>query len=367
MSPSKGAHAVRNVRESAERMPGGAMSGSIIMEAENGELWDRYVEGDGGSSFCHLWGWREVLESELGAECLYRLVVDGEGRCQGLLPLVRVRSRVLGHYLVSIPFLNYGGALGSAAARRELEGWAIEEAGRSGADLLELRGRGEADYLPELRAAERKVTVTLELPREAGVLWKAFPSKLRSQIRRPLKEGMRSEFGEEQVSPFYEVFSRNMRDLGTPTLPRSFFTALIRHFGERVVFGVVYSGDLPVAAGCGFIWRGEFEMTWASSLREYNSRAPNMLLYWSFMEEMIGRGVRVFNFGRCTPGGGTHRFKLQWGGRDEQLRWGQWSARGVAATPSPERRVFQLATAVWRRTPLAIANRVGPVLARRLP
>jgi len=98
------------------------------------------------------------------------------------------------------------------------------------------------------------------------------------------------------------------------------------------------------------VWRSEFEMTWASSLREHSRSAPNMLLYWSFMEQMIARGVRVFDFGRCTPGSGTHRFKRQWGGTDVALPWLQWSARNVAATPSPERPGYRLAAAVWRRS-----------------
>jgi serine/alanine adding enzyme len=85
------------------------------------------------------------------------------------------------------------------------------------------------------------------------------------------------------------------------------------------------------------------------------------------MEESIRRGTEVFNFGRCTPGGNTHRFKLQWGGEDVQLPWAQWSPGAVGATPSPERPLFQLATRAWQRLPLGIANRLGPVLARRLP
>jgi dTDP-4-amino-4,6-dideoxygalactose transaminase len=38
-----------------------------------------------------------------------------------------------------------------------------------------------------------------------------------------------------------------------------------------------------------------------------------MLLYWSLIREAIARGTRAFNFGRCTPGAPTHRFKQQWG------------------------------------------------------
>jgi hypothetical protein len=85
------------------------------------------------------------------------------------------------------------------------------------------------------------------------------------------------------------------------------------------------------------------------------------------MEEMVRRGVRVFNFGRSTPGGTTHQFKLQWGSKDEPLPWPQWSARGYTTTPSPDQSLFRIATAVWRRTPLVLANRLGPIVARHLP
>src|SRR5690606_25614950 len=145
-------------------------------------------------------------------------------------------------------------------------------------------------------------------------LWNdGLRSKLRSQIRRAMKEAMEVRFGPDQRRAFHLVYARNMRDLGTPAHPLVLFDAIARAFDDRVIFGAVYWRGAPVAAGCGFIWRETFEMTWASSLREHNRMAPNMLLYWAFMEEAIRRGVRTFDFGRCSPGSGTHRFKLQWG------------------------------------------------------
>lgn len=158
-----------------------------------------------------------------------------------------------------------------------------------------------------------------------------------------------------------------MRELGTPVMPRSWFDRIAREFPRLVQFGVVYRGAEPVAAGCGFLWRGEYEMTWAGSLRSCNHLAPNMLLYWSFMEATIAARADVFNFGRCTPDSGTHRFKRQWGGRDYPLPWGQWSSRHLEATPSPERPAYRLAAAVWRRLPLRVTRSLGPALARVIP
>jgi FemAB-related protein (PEP-CTERM system-associated) len=207
------------------------------------------------------------------------------------------------------------------------------------------------------------------MPESVDELWtKTFRAKLRSQVRRPTKDGMTARCGPAELAPFYDVFARNMRDLGTPVLPRAFFERIAAVFGDRVVFATVYTTEgMPAAAACCLVWRDELEVTWASSIRELNRLSPNMLLYARLMEEAIGRGVRLFNFGRCTPDGPTHRFKQQWGGDDVPLPWAYWSRSGAAGTPSPDRPLFRVATAVWSRLPMAIANRLGPVLARQLP
>lgn len=331
---------------------------------ENAE-WDAFVGDQPGASFCHLAAWRGIMADVMGQEPIYRYAVDAQGRWRGALPLVRVRSMLFGHYIVSMPFLNYGGPLGDEDARAVLARDAVQLAQSSGAGLLELRARGRP--VPGLRLAVRKVTVTLPLPDSSDVLWDAFPSKLRTKIRRPGKEGMVARFGPGTRSAFYEVFCHNMRDLGTPVLPAALFERIARDFGDSAVFGAVYLGDVPVAAGCALIHGSEMEMTWSSSVRRFNRFKPIMLLYWAFMERGVKRGLSVFNFGRCTPGGGTHDFKLQWGGQDEPLPWGQWSPRGLDATPNPTRPVYRLAADAWSHLPRFISDRLGPPLARRIP
>jgi serine/alanine adding enzyme len=340
---------------------------SISVEEFRGNTaeWDRYVRGSVQGTFCHLSGWREIITGVLGHECHYFVARDDSGECQGVLPLARVRSRLFGDYLLSMPFLNYGGPIGTPEAEHQLGRHAQQLAQQLRVKLLELRTRHGA--CSELQTTDRKVTVLLPLPASAEALMARFPSKLRSQIRRPIKEGMEVRFGADQRDAFYAVFARNMRDLGTPVLPRRLFDELARVFAREVVFCAVYYEGEPVAAGCGFIWGEEFELTWASSLREHSQRAPNMLLYWGLMQHMIGLGLGVFNFGRCTPDGGTHRFKLQWGGETVPLPWLHWSPTGTAAPPSPDRPLFEIATRIWSRMPLAMANTIGPFLARSLP
>ena len=294
----------------------------------------------------------------------------------GVMPLVWVRSRLFGANLVSMPFLNYGGPLGSEEARGLLVRTALSMAREGKADLLELREREAAgngqglDALdPALTITARKITVVLPLPDDPETLWKdGLKSKVRSQVRRPIKEGLTARLGSgDQVDAFYRVFTRNMRDLGTPVLPRDLFETLPSVFGDRVRFCVVYRDQEPVAAGCGFFCGGEFEITWASSLREHSRVAPNMLLYWSLMEHAVEMGASAFNFGRCTAGTGSHRFKAQWGGHDEPLPWAAWAPTGELATPNPSQGRFALAVSLWQRLPLPVTRLLGPPLARKIP
>lgn len=332
----------------------------------DGGEWDAFVHGADGWTHFQLFRWKDVVERVFGHECIYLAAYDGTGRIEGVLPLVRIRSMLFGHYLVSMPFLNYGGPLGSPTAVRALADHAKGLARTGAVRLLELRSRTPLPL--DLPVSHRKVTVLLDLPeRDPAPLWDGLRAKVRSQIRRPRKEGVEVRFGPDQLDGFYSVFARHMRDLGTPVQPRRLFVTLAESFPDSLWFGCAYLNGKPIAGGCGFRWGKEFEITWASSLREYNRIAPNMLLYWGFMERCVEMGVRTFNFGRCTPGGNTHRFKRQWGSRDEPLWWYHDPAGPDAATPSPDSGALAWGPKIWRRLPVGIANALGPRLVQYIP
>jgi len=330
--------------------------------------WDAVVAQWPGGGVFHLHAWHKVMKEGLGHTAMHVGARDADGTLVGILPLVRVRSLLFGDYLISMPFLNEGGPVGRPEARRMLGEWATEEARKLGVDMLELRN---AISLPgDLDTMVRKITVKLSLPDDSKVLWEdVLRSKVRSQVRRPMKEGMEAHVGGvELLDDFYEIFAITMRSLGTPVLPKAFFEAICRCFPEEVLASTIeYEGQV-VAAGFGFLHKGRYEITWAGSLREHSRLAPNMLLYWSLMEACVERGVEVFDFGRCTPGSGTHRFKKQWGGDDHPLPWSQWSPSGDGGgPPNPDDPKYRMAVNLWTRLPLPVTRIVGPRISRLLP
>lgn len=327
--------------------------------------WDDFGRRQAGWTAFHRYGWREVVRRSHGLDAPFLAARDASGALRGILPLVRQRSRIFGHFLISMPFVNYGGPLGDDAAIRALAEYADQMAKRDGASLLELRSARELPL--ELPVSHRKITVVLPLDGGPEAVFGRFKAKLRSQVRRPAKDGVTVKMGADQVDAFYAVFSEHMRDLGTPAQPLGFFREIAQQLGDDAWFAVAWHEGKPIAAGAGLRWEGEFEITWASALRAYNRLSPNMAVYWALIERAASDGLSRFNFGRCTFGSATHKFKLQWGAVDEALWWYSGRNSQVAGTPSPDSAKFRLAVRVWQRMPLAFTRFLGPRIVRNIP
>lgn len=328
------------------------------------EAWNRFVERHEHGSTFHRWEWRGVYTGVYGHESPYLMARDGD-TLVGVLPLVRMKSLVFGHYLVSLPFVSYGGPLGDAAAQRALTARAAELG--KGAKLVELRSRVPIETA--MTPVNRKITVVLDVvPNDYESTFKRFDSKLRSQVRRGEKEGIVVKFGRELAADYHRVFAEHMRDLGSPAHGLRFFERLADSLGERAWIGVAYLGTEPVAAGFAIENSAEVEISWASALRRYQKISPNMALYGAFIRRTCERGFSAFNFGRCTEGSGTHKFKMQWGSRDEPLTWYQaGTGGGESAPPNPDQGAYGLAVKVWQKLPLGVTTPLGARVIAGIP
>jgi FemAB-related protein (PEP-CTERM system-associated) len=287
----------------------------------------------------------------------------------GILPIVQLNSLLFGNFMVSVPYFNYGGVCSDdIEVQQELLRAAIEIAEEAKAEHIELRHSYElGNGLPEKTS---KVSMILELSNKADELWKKFSSKLRSQVRRPEKEGMHARIGkEEELNSFYDVFSTNMRDLGTPVYPKKFFSNILTRFPEASWICSVYTkNERPVASGFLIGFKDRLEVPWASSLRGYNHYSPNMLLYWSILKFACEKGFRLFDFGRSTPGEGTFKFKEQWGSKPLQLHWHYWLKNGGPLPElNPENPKYRFAIRAWQKLPLALTKLIGPIIVKNLP
>jgi FemAB-related protein (PEP-CTERM system-associated) len=231
-------------------------------------------------------------------------------------------------------------------------------------DHVELRH--VAPQFPDLPSKRHKVSMRLAL---GPNMWESLDRKVRNQIRKAEKSNLVVDRGgEELVGDFYKVFARNMRDLGTPVYSRRLFEEVLRTFPHRSRLHVVRLNGDAVAAGFTYRTDTMVQLPWASSIREFNSLCPNVLLYWDAIQFAQASGAATFDMGRSTPNEGTFKFKSQWGAEPVPLHW-EYHLLAQAEMPnvSPANPKFQLAIALWQKLPVSLTLRVGPMIVRAIP
>jgi serine/alanine adding enzyme len=351
--------------------------------------WDEYVSRHPRGTLYHLSNWRDVIQETYGHRPCYLMAVriasslptngsrqETPESVAGILPLVSMKHFLFGNRLVSIPFFDLGGII---ADDLETEKALLNEAAKLGKDLragqVELRNIFPLEAIEkEIRWQEitltrsHKVRMLLELPKSPEILMKSLKSKLRSQIRLPIKEGLTSKIGGlELLDEFYEVFTVNMRDLGSPVHSRKIMKSVLEKFTPKSRIVIVSKENRPLAGSLVVGFKDTLENPWASALREYSRLGPNMLLYWTMLEYACSQGYRFFDFGRSTPDEGTYHFKEQWGATPQPLNWQYITLNGkpVDADQS-EKSKFDRAIEYWKKLPVPVTRVLGPLIRKHI-
>ncbi len=328
--------------------------------------WDAYVAGAADGCVWHRWGWMAAMQSAYDLTC-HPLAFYRHGRITGVLPLALQTSHVFGRRLISLPWLDYAGAIAEDDPTRSA---LIFAAGETAATLeadLTIRQvqRDENPYPPGLApTSERtdKVAMTLDLPADADALWTGLRAKVRNQVRKAEKSDLTAAWaGAEGLEAFYRVYATNMRDLGSPPHSKRFFADLMERLGDVARLMLVDHMGRTVAGALVLTDPAGWQVPWASSLRAANALCPNHLMYWTIVQAACGKTER-FCFGRSSRESGTYRFKSQWGATETPLLWRTFG--GDPDDLGQSGRVVGLVQRVWRRMPVSMAKALGPSIIR---
>lgn len=327
--------------------------------------WDGFVGDAADGTVMHRSAWSRILREAYGIKTFSLAAHEGDA-LRGVLPLAHVRGLVGGGSLVSMPFMDYGGACsnGHDKAAHALVEAALEISGRLGVPLV-LRQVQESEL--ELPCSKEKVTMLIDLGTSDSALWARLPSERRNRVKKGQRCGLTTSFhGPEALDDFYGVFAENMRDLGSPVHSRGFFRAVLAHLPDATRIVVVRDDGRPIGAGLMLLHGGMISMPWVSSLRRYFPRCPNQVLYWEVMRFGISEGFRTFDLGRSSWNSGTFEAKRQWGASPLQLHW-HYAPADAPPPVGEETKRLAWAVQLWQRLPLPVANAIGPVVRRTIP
>ncbi len=330
--------------------------------------WDEYVYQHSEGKLYHLSAWSKLINNVFGHKTFYLYHLSEDNIINGLIPLVQLKSRLFGNYLVSMPYFNYGGVIAdNTTIEEKLLGQACTLAKELNASHIEFRDT--VLRTPDYPVKTDKISMILTLPNDEAVLWQNLGSKRRSQIKRPLRENPTIHIGTiDLLDDFYQVFAENMRDLGTPVYAKRFFSAMLQTFPQHAHIITIKLNDQPVAAAFLLSFKDILEIPWASTLKKVNNISINMLLYWEVLKFAIQQNYQYFDFGRSSADSGTYRFKKQWGSEIRQLYWHYWLADdGNQPALNPNNPKYRLAIAAWKKMPVALTRLIGPHLVKNLP
>jgi FemAB-related protein (PEP-CTERM system-associated) len=200
---------------------------------------------------------------------------------------------------------------------------------------------------------------------EANML--AIPRKQRAMVRKGAKNGLVSAV-DEGVERFFALYADNVHRHGTPALPQRYFEALRHTFGPDCEVQTVASADgQAVSSVLSFYFRDEVLPYYAGDAVAARELAANDFKYWELMRRACERGLRTFDFGRSKRDSGSFAFKKNWGFEPQPLHYEyRLYRRDAVPQHNPNNAKYRWMIATWRRLPLALANRLGPMVVRNL-
>lgn len=334
-------------------------------DAAQARLWDAYVLRHPLGTFFHLSGWARVVNRVWGHRC-YLLGAWQGNQLVGVLPLGEIDSLLFGHSLTSMPFAVYGGVL----ADSEWVASALEQAAMGLASSLSV-SHVELRYLNKRHAdwpqQDLYVTFRKELSGDDEANMLAIPRKQRAMVRKGLSAGLRHEI-DPDAGRFFALFADNVHRHGTPAMSRAWFEGLLQEFGnDAEVLTVLDPDGTPVSSVLSFYFRDEVLPYYAGDAPAARDLAANDYKYWALMQHAVARGARVFDYGRSKLGTGPYNFKKNWGFTPQPLSYEfqLFTGDGVPQN-NPNNPKYQLMIRAWRRLPLSVANRLGPLIVKNL-
>ena len=325
---------------------------------------ERFVAERQGSPF-HRPAWLRAAEFGTGQRAL-GLIAEKRGGIVGWLPLSEVHSPLFPRALVSSGFAVGGGPLADReSTSRRLCQAACELAARRACASVELRG-GSAPSGWYIRSdSHANFAAPLLASDEAQLL--AVPRKQRAEIRKGLDRDFTVEIGksERDRRAHYAVYAESVRNLGTPVFPRGLFDAVLDAF-DADILTLRLAGE-AIASVLSIYHDRRVMPYWGGGTVAARATRANERMYFELMRHAANRGCDTFDFGRSKVGSGAYGYKKNWGFEPQPLAYAKWSAPGERPrNVDPTSDVYSTKIELWKRLPMPLANRLGPLIARGL-
>lgn len=327
------------------------------------EAWDQAVHTLPEGTFCHLSGWRKVVQQNFGFESVC-LIAEDSGGITGLLPLYHTRRWPFPSALISSPVCVYGGTLATEAAVHEaLATHALELAKKRNVKYVELRD--QTFERPNWTSTDLYFTFRKDLPESPDDTLTSIPTKQRAEVRKGIKAGLTFDTSND-IDTFYPIYAESIKSLGSPGFKRKYYESLLEVFGEQAEVATAFHEGQPASSVINFYFKNEVLLYYGGGIAASRELRSTQYLYWQVMNQALSRGASTFDFGRSMRDTGTYNFKTYWKFEPQPLTYHYHAVNGSVPDLSPENPRLAMASKVWAKLPGVVTDVVGPMVAKAI-
>jgi len=346
----------------------------------NTELWDNFVANHPEGRFCHLIGYKKVVEGSYRYQPYYYLLKKGDN-VAGIIPFFVFKSAFLGKKLISQPFSEYGGLLLDTLSPYE-----YDEVFNLSRDILKQANVKMAEIhggfgIPQdsrdkfLIPSSQHYRGILNLDTDADLY---FEKTVDRMVRKAIRKAERNNVtcfeksdSEMIKNHFYPLFLQSMKRLGVPAHPLSYYEKMTEHLDKNLkIFWAEFEGKI-IAGLLGFaVGRGIHIINIVSDPVYWDKR-PNDLCHWHFIKWGIENKYDYFDFGSVRYEG-QKIFKEKWGA--ELVDYNHYlliadpqKGKPIGGHFDSSSKTMSFFSTAWNKcVPLSMTKYLGPIIRKQL-
>ena len=325
-----------------------------------------YRQRTGKSHIFHSLEWMKIIQESLGLK--YKIVTLKENDIiVASIPFVTYHNLIKGPCALPLQFCGYYGSIvaDNDVVRKKILDQFFEYCKKYKLytqipEINKIKGhQGFLGY------SIYKINLIMNSPIEEQIL--ANASK---RMRGYTKSAIRSNLvcctgGLELLNKFYLLYLQNMKELGTPPLPKIYFKKIFEFLPQSTKI-ILVKNERQVCSGMFVLKVSKSELYAAaiSTPRFYQTSQSSHLIYLQAAREAQKMGCSVMNYGRSIDGSGPALFKKRYG--LEAIPLLMYSPNENWVITDPEKSILKYAVAIWKKLPTPLSRLGGLLLAKHV-
>ena len=346
--------------------PGGARNANVYtLDPLQDGRWAQIVQKKEKSSVFHTVGWLSALHKTYGYEPIAYTSTPPQAPLTDGVVVCRVKSRITGRRLVSLPFsdhceplVDHPAELTSllAPAQRELREGKIK--------YIDIRPLSSS-FSDAADGAESYFLHLLDLRPTLDELYKRLHGdSIRRKIQRAEREKLTLEAGssEQMLADFYKLHVITRQRQQVPSHPLKWFRNVLACLGADAQIRIARKDGSAIASIFTLTHKQKMVYKYGCSDAHSHNLGGMQFLFWHLIRHSKEHGFVELDFGRseCTNTG-LVTFKDRWGTKRQLITYLRYPPRRAGAGQDPSL-IMKLGKKVFSHCPQGLLRLAGNLL-----